>query len=560
MSDSPARPQGTPIPIPPDFPVTWDDPEDEKLTWGHDPMHNPDPRTMLEIDYARTNSGFNRAFAEYGMPVRSQGRYFNQYAYGAMIPAVPPEQMEAQGKIAEKNIGAAMARLDELWENEWLPEIKQLLAAWDAFDLPGADIPALLAHLDETIENDSRMWHLHFLIVLPAHLPISLFQEMHDDLFEDGSAFGAFTLLAGLGNKTVETGHQLWSLSRQALDIPAVKQILREQPTDKVLATLEATPEAGAFVTAIHEYLAEYGQRGMMWGITSPSWIEDPTPVIKNLKDYVTGSQRDPVAELAQLVAQREQAVAAARERMADFPKPVRTQFESLLKTAQTGTIISEDHGFWIDFAGTYRVRQVFMEFARRFAAAAVIAAPDDIFHLTLAELREAASNLSTTDYQALVAGRKADLAHYHTLTPPRALGTDYGPPPDSPMARGNAKFFGSAPPPSDDPAVLRGHPGSPGKIQGPARILQSAAEADKLNKGDILVAKTTAPPWTPLFATAAAIVTDTGGILSHCAVVAREYGIPAVVGVGRATQVIQDGQLVEVDGENGIIRLLNND
>ena len=87
--------------------------------------------------------------------------------------------------------------------------------------------------------------------------------------------------------------------------------------------------------------------------------------------------------------------------------------------------------------------------------------------------------------------------------------------------------------------------------------MIRSLAEAGRLRPGDVLVAETTAPPWTPLFATAVAIVTDTGGVLSHCAVVAREYGIPAVVGTGSATSVIQEGQLVEVDGDAGIVRLL---
>jgi pyruvate,water dikinase len=86
---------------------------------------------------------------------------------------------------------------------------------------------------------------------------------------------------------------------------------------------------------------------------------------------------------------------------------------------------------------------------------------------------------------------------------------------------------------------------------------VRSLAEAGRLRPGDVLVAATTAPPWTPLFATAAAIVTDTGGVLSHCAVVAREYGLPAVVGTGAATASVEDGQLVEVDGDAGLVRLL---
>jgi len=87
--------------------------------------------------------------------------------------------------------------------------------------------------------------------------------------------------------------------------------------------------------------------------------------------------------------------------------------------------------------------------------------------------------------------------------------------------------------------------------------VLRSLSEAAEIQQGEVLVAETTAPPWTPLFATAAAIVTDTGGILSHSAVVAREYGIPAVVGTGVATTMIRDGQTIEVDGDKGIVRLV---
>ena len=120
-------------------------------------------------------------------------------------------------------------------------------------------------------------------------------------------------------------------------------------------------------------------------------------------------------------------------------------------------------------------------------------------------------------------------------------------------------KMFGGGPPaPSDVPTELRGSAGSPGKATGPVRVIRSLSEADRLEPGDVLVAEFTAPPWTPLFATVSAVVTDAGGILSHCAVVAREYGIPAVVGTGRATSTLRDGQRVEVDGDAGLVRLLD--
>jgi len=105
----------------------------------------------------------------------------------------------------------------------------------------------------------------------------------------------------------------------------------------------------------------------------------------------------------------------------------------------------------------------------------------------------------------------------------------------------------------------LQGNPGSPGKVQGVARIIRTLQEADKVQQGEILVTETTAPPWTPLFATVAAVVTETGGILCHSAVVAREYGIPAVVGADGAMVRIEEGQRIEVDGEAGTVKLLGD-
>ncbi len=103
-----------------------------------------------------------------------------------------------------------------------------------------------------------------------------------------------------------------------------------------------------------------------------------------------------------------------------------------------------------------------------------------------------------------------------------------------------------------------KGQVGLPSVARGIARVICTLAEAGKLQPGDVLVTKMTMPPWTPLFATAAAVVTDTGGVLSHCAIVAREYHIPAVVGTGKATKTLHDGQLLEVDGDAGVVRVLD--
>ena len=107
------------------------------------------------------------------------------------------------------------------------------------------------------------------------------------------------------------------------------------------------------------------------------------------------------------------------------------------------------------------------------------------------------------------------------------------------------------------DGQALKGVAGSAGVVRGPAKVVRSLAEAARLQPGDVLVTERTLPPWTPLFGIAAAVVTDIGGVLSHCAIVAREYRIPAVVGTGRATKTFHDGQLLEVDGDAGTVRVV---
>jgi pyruvate,water dikinase len=117
-------------------------------------------------------------------------------------------------------------------------------------------------------------------------------------------------------------------------------------------------------------------------------------------------------------------------------------------------------------------------------------------------------------------------------------------------------KFFGAPPPESPDPRIINGNAASAGRVTGTARVILSLDESERLRQGEILVCPATMPPWTPLFAIAAAVVTDHGGVLSHTAIVAREYQIPAVVGAKVATTLIRDGQTITVDGNAGTVKL----
>ena len=547
--------------------MDWDDPREAGYLWFFDRMHAPEPVSAADAESFRFayDHGTTAAAAAYELPLRAVSRRINTYLYAALVPLdLPPEEAAARGQRSGARIDAAMAGLGERWRGEFLPEVRRSLAAWEALDLASAPLPELIRRFDEGLAVTERLYEIHMLVWFPMMIAISSFDDLYRDLFgrgEPAGAFDAYRLLQGFENKTVEGGRALWQLSRRALAAPAVRAALEECAAADVPAALERTPEGLAFLADLGRYLAAWGQRGDRWGWSYPTWVEDPAPVLKNLQDFVAQPDRDLEAELATQAAERELLVAAARERLQGFPRPVVDRFEFLLAAAQEAIVLTEDHAFWIDFRWMYQVRRAYLELGRRLAAGGALDRVDDVFLLTPDEVRATAGALPRPDRRRLAGARRAEMAYFRTIAPPPVLGTPpAGPPPTDPLTLAFGKFFGAPPPAPDaaaEPGVLRGTPGSPGTARGPARVVRSLAEAGRLRPGDVLVAETTAPPWTPLFATAAAIVTDTGGVLSHCAVVAREYGLPAVVGTGAATASIEDGQLIEVDGDAGLVRLL---
>jgi pyruvate,water dikinase len=549
------------------FLVTWDDPALERVSWTRDEAAAPEPLTPMSgaLLTCAIEGGFNASWAAYEVPVQTWYRRINTYVYfGESVPvSVAPEQLDAQYQRAQHKLSAAVARLGDLWETDLLPEIKEHLTFWETFDLFGAALPALRAHLDETLIRYTRLFELHFVLLWPSFLAMSSFDDLYHDLFGDEDAAGAYRLLQGFDNKVLETDRALWRLSKDVLAVPAVRTIFARKAPPDVVPALAQLPEGQAFLTCLQAFLAEYGQRctdSNCFELGSPHWwIDDPTPVITHLQDYITRPDHHPEVERAAMAATRERLIAERRGRLQGYPQPIVAEFERLLQAAQRATVLSEEHYYWIDGRGMYQTRRVLVEWGRRLATAGVIEHPDDVFFLTEDELRETARLLPAGDRRRLVAARQAEMAYFRTIEPPPTLGTPPSTPPDTPLHRAMGKFFGPPPQPVTERDVLRGAAGSSGVVRGPARVLRSLAEAGKLRTGDVLVTTMTQPPWTPLFATAAALVTDVGGVLCHGAVMAREYGIPAVVGTGDATARIQDGQVLEVDGAAGVVRILSS-
>ena len=582
MSDSStqAPTAGQPIPTPPDFTIVWDDPRDAKLTWMNVPQYKTPISPLIHAVIGAFLVGGNAGFEGAGLPFQIRVERFNTYPYMGMVPkAAPPEAvMKAMGmlnraapgvfKMMMGKVGAGMSkqqeaalnplieRFDAYWNDELLPEIKQHIAYFESSDLRGMSLDQLRAHLAEALKRGERMGALHG-VVLPMLFAMSQFEELYCELFEGATTLDALRLTQGFDNKTMEGDRALWRLSRAARSTPEVRAILSGHAAGDVIPALEKSSASQQFLADLRSWLAQYGQRlNSVFALGEPSWIEDPTPAIQNLQAYVAQPDLRPEMESAALVAEREKAVAEARAKLTGYPQPVVARFETLLKAAQVATVVHEDHNFWIDQRMFYHVRRLIIEFGQRLAQAGTLEAVNDVFYLMPDELQ----NGRDVPMKRLVQERKAEMERFSRVTPPPMLGTM----PAFEMTDGGsmirALFKGEMSPANTgngEANKVKGVAGSAGVARGTARVIHSLAEAGKLQPGDVLVAISTEPPWTPLFATASAIVTDAGGVLCHSAVVAREYRIPAVVGAGHATSTFHDGQLLEVDGDAGTVRVV---
>jgi pyruvate,water dikinase len=232
----------------------------------------------------------------------------------------------------------------------------------------------------------------------------------------------------------------------------------------------------------------------------------------------------------------------AARDTVLAHPvlemPPLREAFLKLLRVARRFMPLREDTHF-VMTAPLPVLRRTLLELGRRLVTVGALDAAEDVFHLRFDELERAGQTWPPRP--ELVSDLRAAGARRAALRASLA---------DTPLLGDG--FLPAFAPPKD--ALVAGSPGSPGVAEGPVRVVRDAAAFGTLQPGEVLVAPYTNPSWTPLFRRAAAVVVDVGSAVSHAAIVAREYGIPAVMGTGNATQTLRDGQRVRVDGSQGLV------
>ena len=535
---------------PADFPI----PADVEGFWQWDKMHCPRPQTAVteEVFLRGLSEGFSKAMDEFASPVGMTMRVINRYAFSAMIPFDPgAEGMEARIGRYQETTARMVPQIGDLWEREWLPSILPGLDKARAFDFPAMSDSRLLDTLEEMRLDFVQRYVVHGRINFIL-LAASGFADFYNEVFKPSDPTEPYLLLQGFPTRSVDAGRGLWRLGRVAKANPDIKRLFETMAPGDILPRLAGFDAGRSFAGEFDTYLDEFGWRSDAFEMSDPTWREDPRIPLNTIQGYISlDDDADPEVRFQQAVGQRERLLVQARERLAGDGEKL-GRFNELYEMARHYLNVTEDHNYYIDQVGNGVLRLPILEIGRRLAQRNVLAGERDVFLLYLAEMRD---GLSGKDQRPLAAQRREELDRWSKIVPPPMIG-EPPPPNDDPMGAAFMKMFGMPPEPSRDPAIITGNPASPGTVQGRAKVVRALSEASKVQRGDILVCEMTMPPWTPLFSTVAAVVADTGGVLSHCAIVAREYGLPCVVSTVVGTSVIKDGMMLTVDGSKGIVRI----
>jgi pyruvate,water dikinase len=535
-----------------DFPI----PADLEGFWIWDRLHCP--RTLAPLEHellvGSTGIGFTQAIGEMGSGIIAVCKMFNYYAYlsGVARPLEPGETQEQRNQRYEQSVAALKPVIGAKWQDEWLPAMKPELERVRDVDYSRYSDAGLLQRFAEMQGEVVHRWYIHGLL-LYSFAAANDFSDFYKEHISEGSSMEGYEALQGFETEATKSSRGLWNLSRKVRANPQLLPLFENAGAGQILKDLNNSDAGRAFLGELNVYLKDYGWRAdSVYELTQASWWENPAIPLGAIQGFVSiGDDAGPESQLASAIKRREELLADARNKLSGNAALLK-QFNDLYAAAESFTPIVEDHNHWIDQMGDIAMRYPCLEFGKRLVARGLLNAVDDVFLLYVAEVTEA---MGGKDFRSVVDQRKADKAQFQKLVPPPVMGIPQ-PPSGDPVEDVLVRFFGAPVEPSTDASVLAGIAASPGVVTGTAKVVRSLDEASKLQQGDIMVCEMTLPPWTPLFSTVSAVVADTGGILSHCAIVAREYRIPCVVGTAVGTITIKDGQRLTVDGSKGIVRI----
>ncbi|NTU55102.1 MAG: hypothetical protein HGA79_02520 [Anaerolineales bacterium] len=491
-----------------------------------------------------------------GLPVLQEDYYIaiNRYAYmNAAFPAkawwwIITGMLPAYPKL--------LRRMVPIWRDELHPEYQAAVAKYQAKDLEKMSAGELWRDAHEILT--AGMYYaagLLFATMGASAGSEGLLTKVYNKFAKQEGDPEANTLLMGWDNIPVRSEKSLYDLAMWIREDEKLAGYILDTSSHSLVVNFEnfdtvPVPLFSEFTSRFKMHLEKFGYLVFQMDFAEPLPRDHPEMLLETIKMYLRGQGVNPHERQKASEAKRIQTAETMRNRLKGFK---RWAFIKALNWGQSLAEVREDALAEIGL-GYPILRAMLRELGSRFVKAGVIQRADDIYWLEKDEVDACVRNLEhgaeLENLSARVEERKAFNRKAGQETPP-------------PMMPMKKKYMGI------DTAVwlaesesnrtgniIKGVPTSAGKVTAPARVLRGPEDFDKMRPGDVLVAGTTTPAWTPLFAMASAVVTDIGGPLSHGSIVAREYGIPAVMGTGVATKRIQDGQIITVDGGAGTVTI----
>lgn len=569
-------PPPEPVPVPVEVPAGY---------WEREPVHAPRPHTPMNRSLLnpRRTEAMRRVLALSGdlletIDLRDIGgwEYVRLVPLGGTDRRAPPAWLfglllRVRPALRRRAAAARRAVAGDLpitlarrWFDRWRPDLEARAAALRDTDLPALTDQGVHRHLDEVLAYVDDAVELHFLLHGTQAEPLYELATACRELL-GWSDLKAMELVCGLSATSTGPAQRLGELARYVSADDRLVALLADGGPD-ALASMAAL-DAG-FAERLAAYRRGDGFRGLRYEVAEPTLAERADLLAQLIRDQVTGGV-DATAAEAGAAERREQGRARARAALAARSEGDRRRFEKALSRAETVYPVREDNEYLTVGVSFALCRAAALELGRRLADRGQLAERADVFFLELDEARAALTDGSPRD--ELIRQRKSEHAWIEAHPGPPSYGRPPSPPPSlrwapEPVRRINEavlwyidREFASGPPGTTDrPATTRldGIAASPGRYTGPVRVIRGEAEFDRLRPGDVCVCPVTSPVWSVVFASMGALVTDVGGVLSHPAIIAREYRIPAVVATGNATALLRDGQQVTVDGSAGIVEV----
>jgi phosphohistidine swiveling domain-containing protein len=564
------------------FPVTWASDAERDLFWVYDDLHIPHPVSPMFFDIGGWWLSCDHMFRRFGTPfaVDWLAKNVNGYVYTTAIPADPDLRIDGTEYSARYGArvprdaafaGSMGAYLDTVlpvyglhfadwWRDRLVPEMQRNFAylegQLDAAE--GMTMAEVACVLEDAIDIHDRHWKIHWMLnfaQLSATLNLRAVMERTRGAVDE-------ELLGRLQNSASDRNwdsiEALWRMKNDVRDDVDLRSAFGAGDGTAIAEALRETERGRRFIAEqVEPYQREFGWHAV-WSheFIFPTVREHMEPALDLVRDYLASDYDFPTA-IAAMRRDIEAASAEILDGLTGEPlEAMRGANEINLRMAP----LTPDHHFYIDQGANAHVRLVLMAIGRKLVEAGRLDAADDVMFLRYNELRMLIGDAGAVDGRGIVAARRAEREAATRVKPRDWVGTvtpsqlafpylvNWGYP---------ERFHRSQSAEAQEVGRIAGIAGSPGVVEGIARVVRTVDEFDQVTDGDILVCQMTNPAWVVLFTKIAGLVTDTGGTTSHPAVLAREFGIPAVIGTSDATHRIATGDRLRVDGSAGVVEIL---